>query len=117
MSAREKEVIRAAHILKRYCAEHPCHMCTLNSIELCGIPAGWVLPELEEAEPPTEPTERKLVGIKTIEEIITSCDLFDKRVNEAIAEGWTLVKRDVLCDQTNHKYTTLIAELERYNHD
>lgn len=51
--------------------------------------------------------------IKTIFTKIDDCGKFDERVNEALAEGWELVKRDVLVPPVPDRYTLLYAELER----
>lgn len=51
--------------------------------------------------------------IKTIFTKIDDCEKFDKRVNEALAEGWELVRRDVLVPHVSDRFTLLYAELER----
>lgn len=54
--------------------------------------------------------------IKTIIKRTDDWGLFDEEVNKAIAEGWTLVKRDVLHPYEGHTYVftrALYAELER----
>ena len=51
MGPREKEVIRAAHVLKDYCGERKnCVNCALGNGACPTTPAFWKLPELEEAE-------------------------------------------------------------------
>ena len=55
-----------------------------------------------------------MLQIKTITE--NTPDAFDERVNAAIAEGWELVKRDVLPPYESHGMAharTYYAELER----
>ena len=54
-----------------------------------------------------------MVEIKTIFTKIDDCEKFDKRVNEALAEGWELVRRDVLVPHVPDRYTLLYAEIER----
>lgn len=54
-----------------------------------------------------------MTEIKTIFTKIDSCEVFDKRVNEALAEGWELVRRDVLVPHVSDRFTLLYAELER----
>ena len=54
-----------------------------------------------------------MVEIKTIFIKIDDCEKFDERVNEALAEGWELVRRDVLVPHISDRYTLLYAELER----
>ena len=51
--------------------------------------------------------------IKTIVIRLSSAEEFDRRVNAAIAEGWTLVKREPLIPHSGDKYTMLYAELEK----
>ena len=47
-----------------------------------------------------------MLEIKTIMEELHNPDEFDRRVNDALAEGWELVRRDILPNM-------LYAELER----
>lgn len=54
-----------------------------------------------------------MVEIKTIFIKIDDCEKFDKLVNEALAEGWELVRRDVLVPHVSDRFTLLYAELER----
>lgn len=55
--------------------------------------------------------------IKTIKNRLDNNVVFDKEVNDAIAEGWTLTKRKVLQPYSQaenfHNFTFLYAELER----
>ena len=66
---------------------------------------------------PTEKLpERTKKQIKTVVCKLESNDDFDKCVNAAIAEGWTLVRREVLPPyegETQVFYRALYAELER----
>ena len=43
------------------------------------------------------------------------CEDFDKQVNEALADGWYMVRRYTLPSYTEDKYITLVAELQRYD--
>lgn len=57
-----------------------------------------------------------MLQIKTIKDRLDNAEDFDKEVNTALAEGWTLTKREVLPpadlgDRFIH--TMLYAELER----
>lgn len=54
-----------------------------------------------------------MLEIKTIWGELVNSDLFDDRVNAAIAEGWELVRREVLPRRTERGETLLYAELER----
>lgn len=55
--------------------------------------------------------------IKTIKNRLDNAAEFDKAVNFALAEGWTLTKREVLQPKAQSEslqsYTMLYAELER----
>lgn len=54
--------------------------------------------------------------IKTIKRQLDASEEFDKVVNQALAEGWTLIKRDVLAPYegtTRTYYRMLYAELEK----
>lgn len=54
--------------------------------------------------------------IKTVTVRIDAAEQFDKEVNEALTEGWMLIKRDVLppFDGTQHfVHRMLYAELEK----
>ena len=54
--------------------------------------------------------------IKTIRKYLDNAEEFDKEVNDALAAGWKLVKREVLhpCETTHYEYLrSLYAELER----
>lgn len=54
--------------------------------------------------------------IKTVTVRIDAAEQFDKFVNEALAEGWTLIKREVLPPfdgMHQFVYRTLYAELEK----
>lgn len=57
----------------------------------------------------------KLRKIKTIRWSIPYAEKFDEDVNEALAEGWYLVKRYTLPAYTEDEYITLVAELQRYD--
>lgn len=52
--------------------------------------------------------------IKTIAVRTNAAAEFDQMVNDAIADGWTLIERKVLQPRTEDKYTMLYAELERF---
>lgn len=52
--------------------------------------------------------------IKTIVFRMNDAEDFDRQVNAAIVEGWTLIERKVLRPHTEGKYTMLYAELERF---
>lgn len=54
-----------------------------------------------------------MLEIKTIFIKIDDCKKFDEQVNQAIAEGWELVRRDVIAPHVPDRYTLLYAELER----
>lgn len=51
--------------------------------------------------------------IKTIFYKIDFYEKFDKEVNEALADGWTLTGRMVIPAQQPDRFTLLLAELER----
>lgn len=55
-----------------------------------------------------------MLEIKTIKNRLDNAESFDKEVNAALAEGWELIRRDIIIPQTTDKYTMLYAELERY---
>lgn len=122
MDNREKEVLRAAHVLNDYCKSKGlgnCKSCLLYA-NCTTDPEHWKLPELEEPQEPEILQElelRKLKEIKTIKDSIDYERSFDERVNKAIAKGWTLVKREVIAAQTPNTKTALYAELERYDND
>ena len=61
----------------------------------------------------TKPT--KLRKIKTVCLRIEASEYFDKEVNEALADGWYLVKRYTVPGYNATEYTMLIAELQRYD--
>ncbi len=50
--------------------------------------------------------------IKTIATKLDATEAFNERVNAALAEGWTLVRREVL-EGSPHDHAALFAELER----
>lgn len=54
-----------------------------------------------------------MLEIKTIWKELVNSNLFDDAVNEAIAEGWELVRREVLPRRTEFGETLLYAEFER----
>ena len=54
-----------------------------------------------------------MLEIKTIWGELVSSSLFDANVNEALAEGWELVRREVLPRRVERGDTLLYAELER----
>jgi rubrerythrin len=54
-----------------------------------------------------------MLEIKTIMTESNNPEEFDKKVNDALREGWELVRRDVLPAQTENRYSMLYAELER----
>ena len=54
-----------------------------------------------------------MIEIKTIFRKIDESEIFDDRVNEALADGWELVRRDVLVPHVSDRFTLLYAELER----
>lgn len=49
-----------------------------------------------------------MLQIKTIRNILDKAEKFDAEVNAALAEGWTLTKRELV-----HSHGVLYAELER----
>lgn len=51
--------------------------------------------------------------IKTIKSRIDYAEDFDRHVNDAIAEGWELKRREFIPSYTSNSYTILYAELER----
>lgn len=116
MEAREKEVLRAAHVLRDYCRshEHGCGGCPLNDMSSCNqMPQDWHgLPKLED-----EPREEKTLQIMTIRRQLDYAEYFDEDVNKALADGWRLVKRYTLPSYAENKHIMLIAELQRYDND
>lgn len=54
--------------------------------------------------------------IKTIKNRLDNAEMFDEEVNAALAEGWTLTKRDVIRPNAHPvgetSFTMLYAELE-----
>lgn len=57
-----------------------------------------------------------MLQIKTIIETTECYDEFDKQVNAALADGWYLIKRDVLPPYVSEGYDyarCLIAEMEK----
>lgn len=54
-----------------------------------------------------------MLEIKTIFTKVDDCAKFDKQVNEALADGWELVRRDIIPPRIPDRYTLLYAELER----
>lgn len=50
--------------------------------------------------------------IKTIMADLADCEAFDRKVNEAIENGWTLKRRDVIVPHGQHRVSSLYAELE-----
>ena len=64
----------------------------------------------------TKPT--KLRKVKTIIQLVRlplDCDTFDDKVNEALAEGWYLVRRYTLPSYNDKMNPVLMAELQRYD--
>lgn len=55
--------------------------------------------------------------IKTISHRLDNAALFDEAVNNALTEGWQLMKREVINPMSQHEklmaYITIYAELER----
>lgn len=51
--------------------------------------------------------------IKTIVTDMMEGKIFDQKVNEAIENGWVLIRRDVLVPHGQHRLSSLYAELER----
>ena len=129
MESKDKDIIKAAQALRDLCKSRK--NCTTVSGEksdcpLMGdcaepvIPGEWDLPELEEPQEPEvlrELKELKLKEIKTIAHNIDYEHKFDREVNAALAEGWTLVKREVLIPRAVGAMMALYAELERYVYD
>lgn len=119
MEAREKEVLRAAHVLRDYCRshEHSCGGCLLNDMGSCNkMPQDWYnLPKLEDAPKEDEPKEEKTLQIMTIRRQLDYAEYFDEDVNKALADGWHLVKRYTLPAYAENKHIMLIAELQRYD--
>ena len=54
-----------------------------------------------------------MLEIKTIWSELVNSNQFDTKVNEALAEGWELVRREALPRRSDHGETLLYAELER----
>lgn len=58
-----------------------------------------------------------MLQIKTIRNRLDNAEAFDKEVNAALAEGWTLTKREVLMPKAQGEriqtHIMLYAELER----
>lgn len=54
-----------------------------------------------------------MLEIKTIFTKVDDCKKFDKQVNAALAEGWELVRRDIIPPRVPDRYTLLYAELDR----
>ena len=61
----------------------------------------------------TKPT--KLRKVKTITRPRSCARTFDEEVNEALAEGWYLVRRYTLPSYHGDTPTVLVAELQRYD--
>ena len=57
----------------------------------------------------------KLRKVKTVCVAVQYPEAFDEEVNEALAEGWYLVKRYTLPSYNDSTATMLIAELQRYD--
>jgi hypothetical protein len=51
--------------------------------------------------------------IKTIKNRLDNNEDFDVAVNKALADGWILVKREVLVPNTPDRFTMLYVELEK----
>jgi uncharacterized paraquat-inducible protein A len=51
--------------------------------------------------------------IKTIRARLDNAEIFDEKVNAAIAEGWELKRRDFIPSRSENSFTMLYAELER----
>lgn len=60
---------------------------------------------------------RKLRKIKTIKKRLDYHDSFDAEVNEALADGWYLVRRYTLPSYNVNTAVMLIAELQRYDYE
>lgn len=61
---------------------------------------------------------KKVRKVKTIIKQIrfpSECDDFDEKVNEALAEGWYLVRRYTLPSYNDKMDPVLMAELQRYD--
>lgn len=61
--------------------------------------------------------QKKHKQIKTIRARLDNAGLFDEAVNDALADGWYLVKRYTLPNYAENTYTMLVAELQRYVYD
>ena len=57
----------------------------------------------------------KLRKVKTLRARLDYAEKFDEDVNEALAEGWYLVKRYTIPAYTDDTYIMLVAELQRYD--
>ena len=55
--------------------------------------------------------------VKTVSIRLDNSEEFDTRVNEALADGWYLVKRYTLPAYTENRHIMLVAELQRYVYD
>lgn len=129
MDKRDKDMIRTAQTLRDLCKSR--RNCTKLSGEKSDCPliggcAGpvfpdeWDMPELEEPQEPEILQELELRKLEEIKTIVYNIDYgreFDRDVNEALAAGWTLVKREVLIPRAAGAVIALYAELERYEDD
>ena len=52
--------------------------------------------------------------IKTIRNRLDKAEQFDEDVNEALADGWYLVKRYTLNPGTEDRHCMLVAELQQF---
>lgn len=57
----------------------------------------------------------KLRKVKTIRKTIDWAESFDKEVNNALADGWYLVKRCTVPSYHDCVHIMLVAELQRYD--
>lgn len=115
MNKKDLEVLKAAKVLHDYCERtNRCvDDCPLNGCGCMGdSPEFWQLPENT-----PEPKPNKLAEAKTLRKQMDYAEEFDKELNQALAAGWTLVKREVINPQTTDKHIMLYAELERYEND
>ena len=60
---------------------------------------------------------KKTKQVKTIRACLDNAEAFDAEVNQALADGWYLVRRYTLPSYHGEAHTALVAELQRYVYD
>ncbi|MBR5865752.1 MAG: hypothetical protein IKY89_05715 [Alistipes sp.] len=112
---KDREILKAARILHDHCkrTDRCVDDCPLNGCGCMGdSPEFWQLPENT-----LEPKPNKLAEVKTVRRQMDYAEKFDEALNQALATGWTLVKREVVNPATPDEHIMLYAELERYEND